>query len=159
MSWRRWIAQLPLSNIRTMEQIAGASRSGPRFVLALTGIFAALALALAAIGTYGVIAYSVAQRMHEFGLRIALGARNRDLLALVLTQGLRLAGIGVAIGLALSWALGQLVGKSAVRGESCTIHRRSLAAAVVAMVAAAVACFLPARRATEVDPMISLRAE
>ncbi len=150
--------QLPLSDIRTMEQIAGASRSAPRFVLVLTGIFAALALALAAIGTYGVIAYSVVQRMHEFGLRIALGARNHDLFAMVLTQGMRLAGIGVAIGLGLSWALGQLVG-SLLYGVNPHDPGTFAAAAVVALVAAAIACFLPARRATEVDPMISLRAE
>ena len=150
--------QLPLSDIRSMEQIAGASRSGPRFVLVLTGIFAGLALALAAIGTYGVMAYSVAQRMHEFGLRIALGARNHDLIAMVLTQGLRLAGIGVAIGLGLSWALGQLLG-SLLYGVNPHDPSTFVAAAGVAVVTAAVACFLPARRATEVDPMISLRAE
>jgi predicted permease len=150
--------ELPLSDIRSMEQIAGASRSGPRFVLVLTGIFAALALALAAIGTYGVIAYSVVQRMHEFGLRMALGARNHDLFTMVLTQGLRLAGIGVTIGLGLSWALGQLVG-SLLYGVNPHDPATYLAAATVALVAAGIACFLPAQRATEVDPMISLRAE
>jgi predicted permease len=151
-------AQLPLSGIRTMEQIAGASRSGPRFVLVLTGIFAALALALASIGTYGVIAYSVAQRMHEFGLRIALGARNRDLFAMVLTQGLRLAAVGVAIGLVLSWALGRWLG-SLLYGVNPRDPATFLAATSAALLAALIACFLPARRATEVDPMISLRAE
>ena len=150
--------QLPLSDIRTMEQIAGGSRSGPRFVLVLSGVFAALALALAAIGTYGVIAYSVVQRMHEFGLRIALGARNHDLFAMVLTQGLRLAGIGIAIGLGLSWALGQLVG-NLLYGVNPHDPSTFAVAAMVALVAAMIACFLPARRATQVDPMISLRAE
>jgi putative ABC transport system permease protein len=127
-------------------------------VLALTGIFAALALALAAIGTYGVIAQSVAQRMHEFGLRLALGARNHDLFVMVLTQGLRLAGVGVAMGLGLSWALGQLAG-SLLYGVNPHDPWIFVAAAMVALVAAAIACFLPALRATEVDPMISLRAE
>lgn len=150
--------QLPLSDIRTMEQIAGASRSGPRFVLALSGIFAALALALAAIGTYGVMAYSVAQRRHEFGLRIALGARSRDLLGLVLTQGLRLAAIGVVLGLASSWALGQLL-RSLLYGVDAHDPITFLTAATVALFAALVACFIPARRATQLDPMISLRAE
>jgi predicted permease len=150
--------ELPLSNIRTMEQIAGASRNGPRFVLALTGIFAALALALAAIGTYGVIAYSVAQRMHEFGLRIALGARSRDVLSLVLIQGLRLAVIGIAVGLALSWALGQLL-RSLLYGVDVHDPATFLTAALVAMFAALIACFIPASRATQVDPMISLRSE
>jgi predicted permease len=150
--------EMPLSNIRTMEQIAGASRSGPRFVLALTGIFAALALALAAIGTYGVIAYSVAQRMHEFGLRIALGARSRDVLSMVLVQGLRLAAIGIVLGLALSWALGQLL-RSLLYGVDVHDPTTFLTAALVAMCAALIACFIPASRATQVDPMISLRSE
>jgi predicted permease len=150
--------ELPLSNIRTMEQIAGASRSGPRFVLALTGIFAALALALAAIGTYGVIAYSVTQRMHEFGLRIALGARNRDLLKMVFSQGLRLAGIGIVLGLALSWALGQLL-RSLLYEVDVHDPATFVMAAMVSLLAALIACFIPAKRATEVDPMISLRSE
>lgn len=101
--------ELPLANVRTMNQIASASRSGARLVLLLTGVFSALALVLAAIGTYGVISYSVAQRVHEFGLRIALGARNRDLLMLVGGQGLRLALIGIALGLLLSLALGRFL--------------------------------------------------
>jgi predicted permease len=150
--------QMPLSNVRTMEQIAGASRSEPRFVLALTGIFAALALALAAIGTYGVIAYSVAQRTHEFGLRMALGARNRDLLALVLIQGLRLAAIGVFAGLALSWALGRLL-QGLLYGVNVHDPITFLTAAAVALFTALIASFIPANRATQVDPMISLRAE
>jgi predicted permease len=150
--------ELPLSQIRTMEQIAGASRSEPRFVLALTGVFAALALALAGIGTYGVIAYSVALRMHEFGLRIALGARSRDLLSLVLTQGLRLAAIGIVLGLALSWALGRLLG-SLLYGVDVHDPLTFVTAALIALFAALIACVIPAKRATEVDPMISLRAE
>jgi predicted permease len=150
--------ELPLSGIRTMAEIAGASRSAPRFVLALSGIFAALALALAAIGTYGVIAYSVAQRMHEFGLRIALGARSRDVLALVLGQGMRLAGIGIVAGLALSWVLGRLLG-SLLYGVDVHDPVTFLVAALVALGAAGIACFVPAKRATEVDPMISLRSE
>jgi predicted permease len=150
--------ELPLSNIRTMGQIAGESRSRPRFVLALTGVFAALALALAAIGTYGVIAYSVALRMHEFGLRVALGARNRDLLSLVLRQGLRLAGVGVLLGIALSWGLGRLL-RSLLYGVDVHDPATFVSAALIALLAALIACFLPAKRATEVDPMISLRSE
>jgi len=150
--------ELPLSDIRTMEDIADASRSRPRFVLALTGIFAALALALAGIGTYGVIAHSVAQRMHEFGLRVALGARSRDVIALVLTQGLRLAAIGVAAGLALAWALGQLLG-SLLYGVNVHDPLTFLTVPVVALFVALIACLLPARRATQADPMVSLRAE
>jgi putative ABC transport system permease protein len=150
--------QMPLSDIRTMEQIAGASRSGPRLVLWMTGIFAALALALAAIGTYGVIAYSAAQRTHEFGLRIALGARNRDLLRLVLIQGLRLAAIGVFAGLALSWALGRLL-QGLLYGVNVHDPITFLTAAAVALLAAVIASFIPASRATQVDPMISLRAD
>jgi predicted permease len=150
--------QMPLSDIRTMEQIAGASRSGPRLVLWMTGIFAALALALAAIGTYGVIAYSAAQRTHEFGLRVALGARNRDLLGLVLIQGLRLAAIGVFAGLALSWALGRLL-QGLLYGVNVHDPITFLTAAAVALLAAVIASFIPASRATQVDPMISLRAD
>jgi predicted permease len=159
---RRELAQmdrlLPLSNIRTMEEIEGESRNRPRFVLALTGIFAALALALAAIGTYGVIAHSVAQRMHEFGLRIALGARTRDLLALVLAQTLRLAAIGVLMGLALSWALGRLL-QGLLYGVNVRDPVTFLTAAGVSLIAALLASFIPASRAAQADPMISLRAE
>jgi len=96
--------------------------------------------------------------MHEFGLRIALGARSRDLLSLVLVQGLRLAALGVLLGLALSWALGQLLG-SLLYGVDVHDPVTFLTAALVAMFVALIACFIPASRATQVDPMISLRSE
>jgi len=150
--------ELPLANVRTMQEIAGASRSGARLVLLLTGVFSALALGLAAIGTYGVISYSVAQRVHEFGLRIALGARGWDLIALVGGQGLRLALAGIALGLLLSLALGRLLG-NLLFGVDARDPITFAIAFVVALGVALVACYVPARRATRVDPMISLRCE
>jgi putative ABC transport system permease protein len=150
--------ELPLANARTMQQIAGSSRSGPRLVLLLTGIFSALALVLAAVGTYGVISYSVAQRRHEFGVRIALGARRGDLFRLVGGQGLRLAAAGIGIGMLLALALGRLLG-SLLYGVGAADPLALGSSFVVALIVALAACFVPARRAANVDPMVSLRCE
>ncbi len=150
--------QLPLSDIRTMEQITQESRSAPRFVLALIAIFAVLALALAATGTYGVVAESVAQRSHEFGLRIALGAGRLDLLRMVFVQALRLAGVGVVAGLALAWVLGRFL-QTMLFGVAANDPVTFGVAALVAVSVAMLACMVPAKRASEADPIVSLRAE
>ncbi len=159
---RRELAQidpeLPLTNLKTMDRIAGASYSSSRLLLALTGVFSMLALGLAAIGTYGVIAYSVAQRTHEFGLRIALGARSWDVMKLVASQGLKLALAGIAIGAMISLALGRLIEKL-LFGMNAHDPATFAAAFVGALLVALAAGFIPAQRATKVDPMISLRAE
>jgi hypothetical protein len=150
--------ELPVTNARTMKQVVGASRSTSRLVLLLTGVFSALALGLAAIGTYGVIAYSVAQRVHEIGLRIALGARRWDVLRLVGGQGLRLALAGIVIGLLGSLALGRLLDRL-LFGVKAYDPLTLLTAFGGALVVALLAGYVPARRATRVDPMISLRSE
>ena len=101
-----------------MEQVAGESYSTPRFALFLVALFAGLALALAATGMYGVISYAVSQRMHEFGMRMALGARRWDVMRLVLGQGVRMAAIGVVAGLLGGAALAQFLGTLLIRGQA-----------------------------------------
>lgn len=155
---RQMDAELPLADARTMEQIAGASRGGARLILVLIGLFSAVALGLAAIGTYGVIAYSVSQRVHELGLRIAIGARNGDIVRLIGGQAVRLAVTGLGIGLALSLALGRLVEKL-LYGVNAHDPLTLTTAFAVALTVASVAGYFPARQATRVDPMISLRGE
>jgi len=149
---------LAVAHIRSMDRVSDGSFSTPRFGLFLVGVFAALALALAAIGIYGVISYSVSQRMHEFGMRMALGARPGDVIGLVLRQGTRLALSGVAIGLAGALALAQLLG-SLLYEVSKTDPLTFAGVALVAIAAATIACYLPARRATAADPMQALRTE
>jgi predicted permease len=149
---------LAVAAVRSMDRVADGSYSTPRFALFLVGLFAALALALAATGIYGVISYSVNQRMHEFGMRMALGARPGDVIGLVLRQGTRLAVAGIVIGLAGALALAQLLG-SLLYEVSKTDPLTFAAVAVVAIAAATVACYLPARRATAADPMQALRSE
>jgi predicted permease len=149
---------LAVADLRPMDQIADAGVSTARFGLFLVGLFAALAITLAAIGTYGVISYSVGQRTHEFGMRMALGAGRRDVLRLVLSQGVRLALAGVVLGTA-----GALVLARVVQSLIFEVSPRDPAtfAAVVALVlaVAVVACYIPARRATVADPMVALRSE
>jgi putative ABC transport system permease protein len=149
---------LPLYNVKTMEERAGAALARPRFAATLLGAFAMMALVLAAIGLYGVMAFSVAQRTREIGLRMALGANAPMVLRGVLLQGLALAGVGVALGLAGAVALqravsGMLYGVQPT--DPATLAGVSLLMGAAAVVAAAI----PARRATRVDPMTALRAE
>ena len=144
--------------MRTMSGLAARSVAPRRFNVWLLGIFALVALALATVGIYGVIAYSVAQRTHEIGLRMALGARPADVLRLVVGQGMRLVLIGVGLGLLGAFALTRVM-TSQLYGVSAT---DPLTFAVVALTLATVAllsCLVPARRATKVDPMVALRYE
>jgi predicted permease len=149
---------LPISNIRTMDRVADDSYSTSRFTLALIGLFAALALILASMGTYGVIAYSVGQRTLEFGVRLALGAKSQDLIVSVLKQGIKLAALGTALGIVLGLAFARLLG-SLLYGVGSADPATFFGAAVAGMAAAAIACLLPALRITRVDPMIALRAD
>ena len=149
---------LPLSEIRSMEEVAARSVATQRFNMLLLGLFAGLGLLLAAIGIYGVVAYVVELRTGEIGLRMALGAQTGDVLRLMLKHGLALASIGVALGLLASFALTGLM-KALLFGVSPT---DPLTFVVISFVLAGVAlgaCFVPARRATKVDPMNALRYE
>lgn len=151
-------ASLAVSDVRTMEQVAAGSYATTRFALFLVALFAALALCLAAIGTYGVIAYSVNQRIHEFGVRMALGASPWGVMRAVLANGIKLAiagtALGIVLGLTLSRFLGNLLYEVKVADPVAITATCAIAIAV-----AAIACYVPARRATRADPMQALRAE
>jgi ABC-type antimicrobial peptide transport system permease subunit len=149
---------LAVADVRLMDHVADAAVSSHRFALFLVGLFAALALVLATIGIYGVIAYSVNQRMPEFGMRMALGARPWDLMRMILAQGLRLAVMGTAIGLAGAAALTRLLG-SLLYGVGGRDPVTFAGVALLALGTTAFACYVPARRAAGADPMRSLRAE
>ena len=143
---------------KTMDQILGDMTSQRRFNMILFGIFAAIALILAAVGIYGVISYTVAQRTHEIGVRIALGASGGAVLKLILRQGLVLAGVGVAIGVGTALLLTRLMA-SLLYGISATDPLTFVAVSAVLLVIALVSCLIPARRATRTDPMVALRYE
>src|SRR5271156_2998632 len=148
----------PIFAIHTMQELLDDSISTRRLTLVLLGIFSALALILAAIGIYGVMAYSVALRTQEIGIRMALGAQQRDVLRLVLGQGARIAFFGVAIGLAAAAALARLL-SSLLFSVSASDPVTFAAVAVLLATVALLACYVPARRALRVDPIIALRYE
>ena len=148
----------PVTRVRTLEQVVERA-SGPQRLLAeLLSAFAAAALLLAALGIYGVVAYTVGRREREIGVRMALGARAFDVLSMVLREGLRLSLIGVACGLAAALELARLLA-SFLYGVSATDPLTYALVAVALSLTAALASLLPALRATRVDPAISLRAE
>ena len=150
--------QLPVFRPRTLASIVSESSGQQRFVALLLGLFAALALVLASVGIYGVIAYSVAQRTHEFGIRMALGAANQDIMKMVVSEGLRLALAGVAAGLVGAWVLTRFL-SSLLFGVKPTDPGTFVAVSLVIISVALGACYIPARRATKVDPMVALRNE
>ena len=151
-------ALLPISNVRLMEDVIARSIARQNFNMVLLSIFGAIALLLAAIGIYGLMSYSVEQSTHDIGVRLALGAARRDIMSLVVGRGMRLAGLGLAVGVAGAYAAARLLSRMlyGVRpGDPLTF-----AAVVVALgTVALLACYLPARRATNVDPIVALRQE
>jgi putative ABC transport system permease protein len=148
----------PITNFRTMEENISRSIAQPRFRTILLGVFAGVALALAAVGIFGVMAYSVTQRSREMGVRMALGASRQSVLQLVLGHGLRLTLLGVAIGTAASFALTRYLSSllfNVPPHDPATL----LSVAGGLVLVSLCACYLPARRATLIDPMVSLRQE
>ena len=146
----------PVTRVRTMEQVVASSIASRRFSTALLAAFAALGLALAGIGIYGIIAYAVSQRTFEIGVRMALGAQRGAVMALVLRQGVRLAGIGLAIGLAGALATTRLLRSLLV--EVSAVDPLTLAGVALGLMAVALlASVLPARRAMAVSPTEALR--
>jgi putative ABC transport system permease protein len=151
-------ATLPLLKPETMDGVVADSLSGWRFHAILLGVFGALALLIAAIGVYGVISYSVAQRTHEMGIRLALGAQRGDVMRPVIGRGALLAGIGIAIGIAAALGLTRLMA-SLLYGVTATDPTTFVGVAVLLLIVALAACYIPARHAMRVDPMVALRYE
>jgi putative ABC transport system permease protein len=147
-----------IAELEMMQQLVDSKRTGDRFGMVLFSGFAAVALLLAAVGIYGVMAFAVAQRSHEIGVRMALGARRSEVVVLMVRGGMRLALIGIAIGLAGAYGLGRLMHTTLYGVESADLGSLTAVAALLFLVAV-VACWLPARRSAAIDPMKALRNE
>ena len=150
--------ELPVADVSTMDGKISASLAPRRLTMVLLGTFAVLALLLASIGLYGVMALSVTQRTRELGIRLALGAQRAAVLGLVMRQGATLVGVGLGIGLTAALITGRLLSSFLYEAGGSDPSTLGAVAAVLAG-AAMLACWLPARRATKVDPMVALRSE
>jgi predicted permease len=150
--------QMPIARIRPMTDVVSGSSSSQQFLMTLMGSFAGLALILTAVGIYGVLSYQVSQRTQEIGIRMAHGAQSRAVLKLIIGQGLKLTLAGVTIGLVASYFLTRVM-ESLLFGVSATDPFTFVLISLLLTGVALVACFVPARRATKVDPMIALRYE
>ena len=155
---REMDASLPISAVRSMDQVMSISQSRPQFLTMLLTLFSTVALVLAAVGIYGVTSYSVSQRTSEFGIRMAMGAKPRDVLRMVLRQGLILGGIGVLVGGAGALAVTRMI-RGLLFGIKSFDPLTFLTMAAMLIAVTLAACWVPARRATRVDPMIALRYE
>ena len=151
-------SQLPITDVKTMNEVSAASFAARRFNMLLLAIFAGLALVLAAVGIYGVMSYAVTQRTQEIGIRMALGARATDVLKLIIKNGMTLTLLGVVIGVAGALALTRLL-TTLLFGVTPTDKPTFIAVSAVLILVALLACYLPARRATKVDPLVALRYE
>ena len=150
--------ELAVADVKLMNQVADASVSTPRFTFALVGLFAGLAILLAGIGAYGVIAYTVSQRTSEFGLRVALGAQRGDLLRMVLAQSARLVVPGISLGLLFALSLGRIL-QSLLYGVHPSDPLILATVTLLVLIVSLLASYAPARRAALADPMTTLRAE
>jgi putative ABC transport system permease protein len=148
----------PVSNVRTMDQVFASAISRERFQMLMLTLFATLALVLACIGLYGVISYMVAQRTHEIGVRMALGAQAGDVLTLVIRQGMLLAGVGLIMGIAIGSAVTRVL-SDMLYGVTATDPLTFVGVPVLLLLVAFLACYIPARRATRIDPLAALRSE
>jgi putative ABC transport system permease protein len=148
----------PVFDVKTMQEVRSSSVALYSFSSVMLGIFAVVALLLASVGIYGVMAFAVTQRTQEIGIRMALGARTADVLKLVVKHGMKLALLGMLIGLGGSWAITRFLEKMLVGVEPTDLLTFSVVSGFL-LLAAFVACYLPARRATKVDPLVALRYE
>jgi putative ABC transport system permease protein len=149
---------VPVADVKTMDHVVSESITQPRFNLFLLGLFGAVAMVLSAAGIYGVTAYTVTQRTHELGIRIALGAQVGDVLKMILGQGMAVIGVGLVVGLAAAFALTRLL-RTLLFGVGENDPLTFVAITAILVLVALIACYIPARRATKVDPLTSLRAE
>jgi putative ABC transport system permease protein len=151
-------ATLPVTKLLSMEQVVEGSVAAERFNMTLVGLFAALGLLLAGVGVYGVMSYAVSQRTREIGIRVALGAQTRDVLGIIIGQGMTLTLTGLVIGVGAAFGLTRLM-KTLLFGVKATDPVTFIAVALLLVGVALLACYIPARRAAKVDPLVALRAE
>lgn len=149
---------LPIAEVKTLNDVVSDSMAESRFSVLLLGAFGVLALLLVAIGMYGVISYNAAQRTQEIGIRIALGAQRGDVLRMVLRYGVRIAAMGIGIGLAAAFGVTRLL-NSFLYGVGATDPVTFVSVVILLVLVAVAACYIPARRAIRVDPIVALRYE